>query len=365
MRLRTTAYQMTLQLKRYLPRFHKAHHANLATMVVGMALGRSVCLPRIAENAVVGRAVQLESRVQRFERVLQSALFVPMLVLGPVAIRLLRWMHRHGDDLVIVMDRSMINDTLNLLHVAVAFHGRALPLGWIRVPHDGASDLDLQESILRWVHFLVPDGARVTIIADREFHSIHLARFIAEDLGWSFILRIKRKTQVEYTAGCWFDAARLAVRGRRIQYRDVRVTRHATALRVNVVTAWEATESEPWLLITNLDSATDTVETYAKRFWIEEMFSDHKKRAFDLEATRINEPDRLERLLVAVALAYLWTMQVGAFVVATDQWRVVDNRGAKPTVSLCQHGLRWIKHQLIHGFLPPAFTLNFPLLDNG
>ncbi|HKE03218.1 MAG TPA: hypothetical protein VKE91_04120, partial [Blastocatellia bacterium] len=43
-------------------------------------------------------------------------------------------------------------------------------------------------------------------------------------------------------------------------------------------------------------------ETYAERFWIEEMFSDHKSRGLNLESTRLTDPDRIERLLVAVTL---------------------------------------------------------------
>ena len=47
-----------------------------------------------------------------------------------------------------VMDRSMINDTLNLLWVAVAYEGRALPLGWVQVPHEGNSNLEQHRASL-------------------------------------------------------------------------------------------------------------------------------------------------------------------------------------------------------------------------
>ena len=46
------------------------------------------------------------------------------------------------------MDRTMINDTINLLFITVAYNGRALPLGWVRVPHEGNSDLKLQQQLL-------------------------------------------------------------------------------------------------------------------------------------------------------------------------------------------------------------------------
>jgi hypothetical protein len=50
------------------------------------------------------------------------------------------------------------------------------------------------------------------------------------------------------------------------------------------------------------------------------VISDHKSRGLNLESTRITDPDRLERLLVAVILALLRIMEVGALVIFRNQW---------------------------------------------
>jgi Transposase DDE domain len=89
--------------------------------------------------------------------------------------------------------------------------------------------------------------------------------------------------------------------------------------RVNLVAVWDRDQEEPWLLITNLSDAEKVREIYSDRFWIEEMFFDHKSRGLNLESTRLTDPDRIERLLVAVTLAYLWIMEVGVFVVNSGQ----------------------------------------------
>jgi len=94
------------------------------------------------------------------------------------------------------------------------------------------------------------------------------------------------------------------------------------------------------------------------------MFSDHKSRGLNLESTRLIDPDRIERLLVAVTLAYLWIMEVGALVVIRGQWRQVDNRGIKRSVSLCQIGLRWLKERQNLGFLPPLLSGCFKPLES-
>ena len=98
---------------------------------------------------------------------------------------------------MILMDRSMINDTLNLLWISVGFQGRALPLGWVLVPHEGNSDLALQQKILTWLKEILPEKAKAVIVADREFHSIGLAEWLEEELNLDYGLRIKAGTYIE------------------------------------------------------------------------------------------------------------------------------------------------------------------------
>lgn len=364
MYLRKVTYQLGLRLKSLVPCFHKSHLENLVLLVIGIAYSRSVSLPQAA-GAVPYRRIQIESRVQRFERLLQCEKLAPLQALKPVAKQVLKSLHRAGrGEIRAIMDRSMINDTVNLLYIAVAYGGRALTLGWVRVPHEGNSDLALQQQLLKWFKACLPAGARTTIIADREFHSIHLATWIAKELRLHFVLRLKAGTKVEYR-GQWYSAGELASRGRTRLWRAVKVTlERRAAHRVNLVTVWAADEAEPWLLITDLHNAKQVREIYASRFWIEEMFSDHKSRGLNLESTRLTDPDRLERLLVAVTLAYLWIMEVGALVVRRGQWRQVDNRGAVRSVSLCQIGLRWLQERKHSGFLPPLFSGCFKPLES-
>jgi DDE family transposase len=363
MYLRKVTYQLGLRLKSLVPCFHKSHLENLVLLVIGIAYSRSVSLPKAAQ-AVPHRRTQVESRVQRFERLVQCEKLVPLEVLRPVAKKILKSLSRRGRaEVRALMDRSMINDTINLLFVSAAYGGRSLPLGWVRVPHEGNSDLKLQQELLKWFKECLPAGARVTVVADREFHSIHLASWIEKELGVSFVLRIKAGTKIEYR-GYQYPAGELAVKGRAYCYQSVKVTADQEAThRVNLVTIWDKDQDEPWLLITNHKDIKLVREIYQSRFWIEEMFSDNKSRGLNLEDTRLTDLDRIERLLVAVTLAYLWIMEVGALVVIRDQWRQVDNRGAERSVSLCQIGLRWLREGLNEGFLPPLFTGIFKPLE--
>jgi hypothetical protein len=327
-------------------------------MIVGIVYSRSVALPKIAEYAPI-KEIQLESQVERFERLLVCNKFVPLEVLKPITAQILKFLSRTNKQLIILMDRSLIEHKLNVLHLAVAFGARALPLGWLRVEGKGTSGLELQKKLLSWLKEILPKDAEVFIVADREFHSIFLAEWIKEQMNCHFVLRIQSNTYVE-VKGEWKRADSTVSRGGRSFYSNLLVTRYRKATyRVNLAAIWSKKEDEPWLIISDLKYLKQIESIYAKRFWIEEMFSDHKSRGLNLEQTRITDPDRLERLLVAVAIAYLWIMQVGTLVVNKDLWRQVDNRGKSRTVSLCRIGLRWLTKLFTKSIAPPLFTCRF------
>lgn len=359
MYLRKIIYQMQGHLKRVIGKFHKSHNENLVSMIVGIAYARNAGLPKIAERSPM-KAIELESRVQRFERLLRCEKFIPLEVLKPIAREVLKHLGRRGE-LVIVMDRSWIEAKINLLHLAVAFCGRALPLGWVRVGGKGSSKLDEQKQLLNWLAQCLPRDVEVYIVADREFRSVFLADFI-ERQSWHFLLRINSDTWVEGSRS-WKQALSLAKRNQCRFFSALKITRNENAVNlVNLLAVWRDGEEEPWLLISDLTEPSLIESIYAKRFWIEEMFSDQKRRGLNLESTRLTDPSRLERLLTAVAIAYLWIMQIGADVVNNRLWREVDNRGARRSVSLCQIGLRWLSKLLDEAVAPLLFTGRFPIL---
>ena len=56
------------------------------------------------------------------------------------------------------------------------------------------------------------------------------------------------------------------------------------------------------------------LRAYGKRMLIEQSFKEDKSGGFDLDHTRLLNPQRLERLLLAVALATLWAHELGEYV---------------------------------------------------
>ncbi|MGZ5031128.1 MAG: transposase, partial [Methylobacter sp.] len=61
--------------------------------------------------------------------------------------------------------------------------------------------------------------------------------------------------------------------------------------------------AEPWMIAMDCPPTRAAVLDYSVRWSIEPMFSDFKSRGFELENSQLRQADRLERLVLIMALA--------------------------------------------------------------
>jgi len=90
---------------------------------------------------------------------------------------------------------------------------------------------------------------------------------------------------------------------------------------------------------------------YALRGWIDQMFRDLKGQGFHLDQTRLEDPQRLDRLMLVLALIYCWLLDLGIWLDRLGLRRRVD-RARKPKGSLFMIGLRWFERLLCLGDMP-------------
>ncbi|MCC8987639.1 MAG: transposase, partial [Candidatus Contendobacter sp.] len=99
---------------------------------------------------------------------------------------------------------------------------------------------------------------------------------------------------------------------------------------MNLEILHEAGHPEPWIIAMNDLPNRATMRDYASRWGIEPMFSDFKRRDFQLEDTQLRTADRLDRLLLIMALAMHCRGRVADSALAARHHRLVglDRRGA-------------------------------------
>ena len=231
---------------------------------------------------------------------------------------------RPGQRLVVSLDWVDIRCFWCLM-LAARVRGRAVPLVWaVYRPQDiFRSRNSIEEGLLVALRTMMPEGAGLILLADRGFGRAEMARQCRQ-LGFDYLIRIQPTV---YVAGETFKGvlSRLPIRpGQSRMLLDV-AYRKKDPVRQHVAVLWKKGQEEPWFLMTSLAhvKASLLAKLYALRMTIEEYFRDAKslRNGFALRLTLIQDAQRLGRLLLVLALAYLWTVAVGLHALTHGQPR--------------------------------------------
>ena len=339
-----------------LPGLH-AHQAKaLAAMSFGMlAAGScssgpvSACVPGGAKPASVRR---------RMERLVADGRLWPAEAMGQLARSVMGgW---SGRTAALVLDETPRGPWLERLEVTACYRGRAVPLAWECYAAD-RPPLPMPRlvwGLLRRVARAMPPGVEVVLMADRGLSWPAVAD-CCRALGWHFVLRVQGQTKVRLREGRGGRHARevradeLAPRKGDRWYGSGEVFKGAGWRGANVAAVWERRAREPWLLVTDLPGSYARCRQYAKRMWCEPMHRDEKTSGLNWQASRVTDPRRQRRLLVAVALAMLLALSLGTWALKRGLRRVVESTRRRK-LSLFTLGMRWLRHALLTGADAPC-----------
>jgi len=324
-------------LRQLLPETGRKHLLRfLPLAILGVVLSASCHLNRIA--AALGFAGEPKTVLQRLRRWIMRSSFavtelLPELARGFVACCA-------ADPLPLLVDRTQWKHA-NLLVAAVPFRGRALPVAAMILEGPKATSARELGQLLKAAAPALPPTATIVVVGDREFGNIRAIRVIRSQ-GWHFCLRLKNDTWFYDGSGGEWQARDAFAPRRRTLWPDVHITlQHYGPVQCALV--WQEGEDTPWVLVSDLP-ATGLRRIYRQRMRIEEMFSDLKQRGFDLEATRLRDPDRILRLAVLLCLAYLWLLMAAWHAVRRGLRRHVDP-AMRRALSYLQIALRILKYQ--------------------
>jgi DDE family transposase len=212
------------------------------------------------------------------------------------------------------------------LMASVVFKGRSVPVCWAscaRHVYDGHRSRNaFEESLLLVLRSMIPAGQRVILLADRGFGRTELARFCQRH-GFDYVIRINPDVHVR----CASYSGKLVdypVRKGICKLLKSLAYRAHHSVTQDVVVRWvrglPARRDECWFLMTSLNAGPARISTlYAKRMTIEQLFRDakNKRNGWSLRDTKITRADRLDRLLLILALAYLLLCGVGLVALST------------------------------------------------
>jgi hypothetical protein len=237
-----------------------------------------------------------------------------------------RVLKKRKKKLLVSFDWTDIRGFQTLMASAV-FKGRSIPICWAscnKHVYDGhRSRNSFEESLLAVLGSMIPKQVKVILLADRGFGRTELARFCQKH-GFSYIIRIQPNVHVN---GASFKGKLLDYpvhKGICKLLRSVLYRSQDNPLTQNIVIRWvrdlPAKRDQCWFLMTDLQAGGAQIsKLYGQRMTIEELFRDHKNKlnGWSLRDTRIIRPDRLDRLLLILAIAYLLLCGIGLIALQT------------------------------------------------
>lgn len=251
--------------------------------------------------------IKLKSRVKKLQRFLSLKQFNIKTLWFPIIKSWIEEDFNKGKVISLAIDRSQWQG-INLLMVSLMYDKRGIPIYFRLLPKKGNSNLAEQKKVLEPVLKLLEDF-KIVVLGDREFCSVHLAKWLAKQEKVYFSLRLKKNEYVELEDQIWFQLKELGLSpGTGLFYEGIKVTKTKGFGGFNLAAKYgrnyrKKSCKEPWYILTNLGSLSAATSAYSKRMGIEEMFRDFKRGGYNLEITQVTG-DRLIALILLINLAY-------------------------------------------------------------
>jgi hypothetical protein len=313
--------QWTDQVRTAFPNLSRPQATVLALYSFGMILAQ-----RCGLNSVVAALVPvlgvgfhtLRSRLQEFYQPAdaKSGRQRDQLDVTTCFAPLLAWILQgwQSTGLAVALDATSLGDCFTVLSLSVVYRGHAIPVAWkvlrANVPHPWKPEWI---ALLKAFAGLVPPGWTVLVMTDRALYARWLYREI-QSLGWHPVMRIthlskfrkaRAKTSVPVTklvphVGCRWQGHGVAF-----------PKKPERRLECTLMACWEEGSEEPWFLVTDLEPDQAEALWYGMRSWIEGGYKLLKRGGWQWQATRMTDPDRVERLWLVLAVATRSVMAVG------------------------------------------------------
>lgn len=333
-------YTLLEQLRQWWPQERITRVRNMGLLMLGLYLSRAVHLALIVrEWPVAGKIPSLVNRLRRFldnERVEVRVWYRPVAqaVIERFGQRRLR----------LVLDTTKIGFNQRLLSIGLGYKKRVLPLAWSLHPGSrGHTSVAEQLKLLRVVRPWLPRKAEVWVLGDTEFQRVALLRWLQQQ-NWQFVIRQQGSNKVRWGDRSWVKISDLALKAGQTRYIGwVRLTQKHDAGWFWLILHWEKGQDEPWYLLSNRSGQRALIRLYSRRMWIEEFYGDLKGHGVDLEASHIRNPERLNRLVLAVCLVFVWFITLGSWVVKRGFRHFVDHKSRRDK-SYFRIGWDWLKH---------------------
>lgn len=321
------------------PQIHKVRLSSL------MAATNAACLYQQTSLSALGRNLISNAKTKHCIKRMDRLLGNPLIHDERAGIYKVMCQQLIGQKVspVILVDWSQINEEsgFHILRASIPMGGRALTLYEEVHPKSKSHNRKIHGKFLKALKSLLPSNLKPVVVADAGFKNPWFKQ--VDKLGWYWVGRIRHITRFctkhsshwhkcrditeiatakpEYLGEiilakgnpleCFAHVYRKPLKGRKKLNQGKRASRRTNSC------IYGRNQREPWFIVTNMSikilSAQQAINIYHTRMQIEESFRDNKNQriGLSLKETKSHSPERLQVLLLIVALASIILWAVG------------------------------------------------------
>jgi hypothetical protein len=288
---------------------HQKRQLSLAYAAVGLFESESLFLHEMGLGMAQARGVNKKHATKQIDRLLSNPGFdiwklskswVPHII------------GTEKKELMVALDwTTFAHDNQEMLCLNVLTgKGRSTPLLWKTVEKNRIKNnrARYEDQMLSQLKSALPKNIKVTLVADRGFASKLFFRFLEQELGFNYIIRIKINTTITDEKGLSQKASQwLEKSGRAKSLKNASITKEKHPIK-RFVSVKDKGMQSAWFLVSNLEDIPTRmlIKHYARRWKIEPYFRDVKdgRYGYGLSNTHIKNAQRRDRLFLIVVLCY-------------------------------------------------------------
>lgn len=228
---------------------------------------------------------------------------------------LIRWIVSwwQSKQIALALDATTLGLSFTILMVSIVYRGCGIHVAWtITKGNEKGSWNKEWLRMLRLVRKSIPRDFFVIVMTDRGLYSSKLFRRIKK-LKWHPFMRINTNgTFCPEGSGVFKPIKSFAEQpGMSWQGAGVAFKSKGKGVACTLLALWEEGQKEAWFILTDLPPSSSSICWYGMRAWIEQSFRIAKRGGWQWHKTRMTDPERASRLLLAISVATLWLLSVG------------------------------------------------------
>ena len=294
--------------------------AGLATWSFGMVITGSSSVTRVSEFIAKLQSEKSNTVRQRLKEWYQDSNAKKgkkrrELDISECFAPLLKWILSlwNGQEkwLPLAVDATNIGSNFTVLSLNVLYQGCGIAVAWkiVKGTEKGSWKPHWQK-LFQLLKDAVPSDWQVIVCADRGLYADWLFEEICA-LNWHPFLRINHQGTYQIRGQQEWRCLDTVVPHTGMSWSGVVTCFKSNPLNCSLLARWDEGYKDPWLIVTDLKPEQGNPRWYGFRSWIESSYRDVKSDGWQWHKTRLREPQRAERLWLAMAVATLWTVTVG------------------------------------------------------